>query len=40
MYLKPYPGKAYRVIIARAVAASKCREKCKKPEETHISRGP
>jgi hypothetical protein len=39
-WLKLHLEKAYRLIVARAAAASKCREKCKKPEKsTHISEG-
>jgi hypothetical protein len=32
-WLKPHLEKAGRVMIARAAAASKYREKCKKPEK-------
>jgi hypothetical protein len=32
-WLKPHLEKACRVMVARVAAASKCREKCKKPEK-------
>jgi hypothetical protein len=31
MWQKPHLEKACRVMVARAAAASKCREKCKEP---------
>jgi hypothetical protein len=32
-WLKPHLGKVCRIMRARTAAASKCREKCKKPEK-------
>jgi hypothetical protein len=33
IWLKPHLEKACRVTVTRKAAASKCREKCKKPEK-------
>jgi hypothetical protein len=39
-WVKPHLEKACRVMVARAAAAFKYREKCKKPEKTRVSGRP
>jgi hypothetical protein len=39
-WLKPHLEEACRVMVARVAAASKCREKCKKPEKPILSGDP
>jgi hypothetical protein len=40
MWLKPHLEAASRIMVARVAAASKCKEKCKKPEETILAGDP
>jgi hypothetical protein len=40
MWLNPHLEEACRVIVARMEAASKCREKCKKPEKPILAGDP
>jgi hypothetical protein len=39
-WLKPHLEEAYRVMVARVAAASKCREKCKKSEKSILAGDP
>jgi hypothetical protein len=40
IWLKPHLEKACRIMVARMAAASKCREKCEKPEKPILAGNP